>query len=89
MLDEKDILVCFTLGIFPELECFGNVKAPSSHCKRGREGTCKRIQIFWYLFNRLGQLQSLSALTLYLNVLRILSRVRGIIRIFRVTPNSR
>jgi hypothetical protein len=92
VLDKKDILVCVhTRNILWAWGCFGNVKVPSSPYKRGREGTCKRIQIFGNLCNLLRQSQSLSALTLYLNVSRTLplSHVRGIIRIFRVTPQSR
>jgi hypothetical protein len=64
------------------------VKVPSPPYKRGREGTCKRIQTFWNLCNQRRELQSLCALTLCLNVLRTLSRVRGIIRIFQVTPQQ-
>jgi hypothetical protein len=50
MLDEKDILVCVHIrNILRARGCFGNVKVPSSPYKRGREGTCKRFQIFWEL----------------------------------------
>jgi hypothetical protein len=89
MLDEKNILVCVnTRNILWAWGCFGYVKVPSSPYKRGREGTCKRIQIFGNLCNLQRESQSLCTLTLCLNVLRTLSRVRGIIRIFRVTPNT-
>jgi hypothetical protein len=74
MLGEKDILVCVhTRNILWARGCFRNVKVPSSPYKRGREGTCKQIQIFWNLCNLLGESQSLSALTLCLNMLRTLS----------------
>jgi hypothetical protein len=81
-------LYAFTLGIFPELKGVFYVKVPSSPYKRGREGTCKRIQTFWNLCNLQRESQSICALTLCLTMLRTLSCVRGIIRIFRVTPNS-
>jgi hypothetical protein len=71
------------------LRVFLYVKVPSSPYKRGCEGTCKRIQTFGNLCNLQRESLSLCALTLCLNVLRTLCRVRGIIRIFRVTPNSR
>jgi hypothetical protein len=87
MLDEKDILVCVhTKNILWAWRCFRYVKVPSSPYKRGREGTCKRIQIFWNLCYLQRELQSRCALALYLNVIRTLSRVRVVIRIFRVTP---
>jgi hypothetical protein len=88
MLDEKDILVCIHTRNIPRAwGCFWHVKVPSSPYKRGREGTCKRTQTFWNLCNLQRESQSLGALTLCLNVLRTLSRVRGIIQIFRVSPN--
>jgi hypothetical protein len=78
MLDEKDILVCVhTRNILWARGRFMNAKVPSSPYKRGREGTCKRIQIFGNLCNLLGESLSLSALTLCLNVLRTLSLVLG------------
>jgi hypothetical protein len=93
MLDEKDILVCVHTRNIPwAWGCFWYVKVPSSPYKRGHEGTCKRIQTFGNLSNLQRESQSLCTLTLCLNVLRTLSlslslsRVRGIIRIFRVTP---
>jgi hypothetical protein len=47
VLDEKDILVCVhTRNILWAWGCFRNVKVPSPPYKRGREGTCKRTQIF-------------------------------------------
>jgi hypothetical protein len=47
MLEEKDILVCVhTRNILWARGRFRNVKVHSSPYKRGREGTCKRIQIF-------------------------------------------
>jgi hypothetical protein len=74
MLDEKDILVCVHISnILRARGCFRNVKVPSSPYKRGREGTCKQIQIFGNLCNLPGESLSLSALTLCLNVLRTLS----------------
>jgi hypothetical protein len=74
MLDEKDILVCVHIrNILRARGCFRNVKVPSSPYKRGREGTCKRIQIFGNLCNLPGESLSLSALTLCLIVLRTLS----------------
>jgi hypothetical protein len=74
MLDEKDILVCVhTRNILRARGCFRNVKVLSSPYKRGREGTCKRIQIFGNLCNLLGESLSLSALTLCVSVLRTLS----------------
>jgi hypothetical protein len=85
MLDEKDIFVCVHIrNILWGWGCFRYVKIPSSPYKRGREGTCKRTQIFGNLCNLQRESQSLCALTLCLYVLRTLSRVRGIIRIFRV-----
>jgi hypothetical protein len=76
MLDEKDILVCVhTRNILWAWGCFGYVKVPSPPYKRGREGTCKRIQIFGNLCNLQRESLSLCALTLYLNVLRTLSLV--------------
>jgi hypothetical protein len=72
--DEKDILVCVHIrNILWARGRFGNVKVLSSPYKRGCEGTCKWIQIFGNLCNRLGESWSLSALTLCLNVLRTLS----------------
>jgi hypothetical protein len=47
---------------------------------------CKRIQTFWNLCYLQREAQSLCALTLYLNVLRTLTCLRAVIRIFRVTP---
>jgi hypothetical protein len=74
MLDEKDIFVCVHTRNIPwAWGCFRYVKVPSSPYKRGREGTCKRIQTFENLCNLLGESQPLSALTLWLNVLRTLS----------------
>jgi hypothetical protein len=64
------------------------VKVPSYPYKRGRKGTCKRIQTFWNLCYLQGESQSLCALTLYLNVLRTLTCVRAVIRTFRVTPSN-
>jgi hypothetical protein len=47
MLDEKDIFVCVHIkNILWVRGRFRNVKVPSSPYKRGREGTCKRTQIF-------------------------------------------
>jgi hypothetical protein len=78
MLDEKDILVCVHTRNIPwAWGCFWYVKVPSSPYKRGREGTCKRIQTFGNLSNLQRESQSLCALTLCLNVLRILSLVLG------------
>jgi hypothetical protein len=78
MLDEKDVLICVhTRNILWSWGCFRNVKVPSSPYKRGREGTCKRIQIFGNLCNLLGESPSLSALTLCLIVTRTLSLVLG------------
>jgi hypothetical protein len=91
MLDEKDSLVCVHSRNIPwAWGCFWYVKVPSPPYKRGREGTCKRIQTFGNLCNLQRESQSLCALTLCLNVLRTLSlsHVRGIIRIFRVTPQQ-
>jgi hypothetical protein len=43
----KDILVCVHIrNILRARGCYRNVKVPSSPYKRGREGTCKRIQTF-------------------------------------------
>jgi hypothetical protein len=90
MLDEKDILVCVhTSNILWGWGCYRYVKVPSSPYKRGRKGTCKRIQTFWNLCYLRRESQSLCALTLLLNELRTLSRVREVIRIFRVTPRHR
>jgi hypothetical protein len=91
VLGEKDILVCVHTRNIPwAWGCFWYVKVPSSPYKRGggREGTCKRIQTFGNLCNLRRESQSLCTLTLYQNVLRTLSRVRGIIRFFRVTPQQ-
>jgi hypothetical protein len=78
MLDEKDIFVCVHTRNIPwAWGCFWYVRVPSSPYKRGREGTCKRIQIFENLCNLLGESQPLSALTLWLNALRTLSLVLG------------
>jgi hypothetical protein len=38
-----------TMNILWARGCFRNVKVPSSPYKRGREGTCKRINNFWGL----------------------------------------
>jgi hypothetical protein len=74
MLYKKDILVCVhTRNNLWAWGCFRYVKVPSSPYKRGREGTCKRIQIFGNLCNLRRGSQSLRALTLCLNVLRTLS----------------
>jgi hypothetical protein len=89
MLDEKDNLVCVhTRNILWGQGCYRYVKVPSSPYKMGRKGTCKRIQTFWNSCYLQRGLQSLCALTLYLNVWRTLSRVRAVIRIFRVTPTQ-
>jgi hypothetical protein len=89
MLDEKDIPVCVhTRNILWGWGCYRYVKVPSSPYKRGHKGTCKRIQTFWNLCYLQRESQSLCALTLYLNVWKTLSRVRVVIRIFRVTPNN-
>jgi hypothetical protein len=78
VLDEKDILVCVhTRNILWAWGCFRNVKVPSSPYKRGREGTCKRIQIFWDLSNLLRESLPLSALALCLNVSKTSSLVLG------------
>jgi hypothetical protein len=88
MLDEKDILVCVHIrNILWARGRFRNVKAPSSPYKRGREGTCKRIQTFgtcaidWEIH---------CPLVFWFCVWTcwVLSRVRGTIRIFRVTPQQ-
>jgi hypothetical protein len=64
------------------------VKVPSSPYKRGREGTCKWIQIFGTSAICRGN-HCLSVLSLVLErVKNSLSRVRGIVRIFRITPNN-
>jgi hypothetical protein len=74
MLDEKDIPVCVhTRNILWGWGCYRYVKVPSSPYKRGRKGTCKRIQTFWNLSYLQRESQSLCAFTLYLNVLRTLS----------------
>jgi hypothetical protein len=89
MLDEKDILVCVHTRNIPRARgCYRYVKVPSSPYKRGRKGTCKRIQTFWNLCYLQRESQSLCTLTLYLNVLRTLTCVRAVIRIFRVTPTK-
>jgi hypothetical protein len=47
MLDEKDNPVCVHTGnILRGQGCYRYVKVPSSPYKRGRKGTCKRIQTF-------------------------------------------
>jgi hypothetical protein len=87
MLDEKDSPVCIhTRNILWGRGCYLYVKVPSSPYKRGRKGTCKRMQTFWNLCYLQRESQSLCTLTLLLNVLRTLSRVRVVIRTFRVTP---
>jgi hypothetical protein len=64
MLDEKDILVCVHTRNIPwAWGCFWYIKVPPSPYKRGREGTCKRIQIFGNLCNLQRKSQSLCALT--------------------------
>jgi hypothetical protein len=81
VLDEKDILVCVHIrNILWAWGCFRNVKVPSSPYKRGREGTCKRIQIFGTCAICWGNHCP--------NLVLELSRVREIIRIFRITPNN-
>jgi hypothetical protein len=46
--DVKDICVCVhTRNILWVQGYCQNVKVPSFPCKRGREGTCKRIHNFW------------------------------------------
>jgi hypothetical protein len=46
-LDEKDIFVCVHTRNIPRARgCYRYVKVPSSPYKRGRKGTCKRIQTF-------------------------------------------
>jgi hypothetical protein len=43
----KDILVCVHIrNILRARGCYRHVKVPSSPYKRGRKGTCKRIQTF-------------------------------------------
>jgi hypothetical protein len=87
MLDEKDILVCIHTRNIPwGWGCFRHVKVPSSPYKRGHKGTCKQMETLWNLCYLQRESQSLCALTLYLNVLRTVSCVRVVIRIFRVTP---
>jgi hypothetical protein len=52
MLGGKDILVCVHIrNILWAWWCFRYVKDPSSPYKRGREGTCKRMETFWNLCN--------------------------------------
>jgi hypothetical protein len=87
MLGGKDDPVCVHTGnILRGWGCYRHVKVPSSPYKRGRKGTCKRIQTFGNLCYLQRESQSLCALTLYLNVLRTFTRVRVVIRIFRVPP---
>jgi hypothetical protein len=87
MLGGKEDPVCVHTGnILWGWGCYRHVKVPSSPYKRGREGTCKRIQTFWNLCYLQRESQSLCTLTLHLNVLRTLTCVWVVIRIFRVTP---
>jgi hypothetical protein len=67
---------------------FWECKSSFISYKRGREGTCKRIQTFGYLCNLQRELQSLCSHFVLECVKNSLSRVRGIIRIFRVTPQQ-
>jgi hypothetical protein len=90
MLDEKDNPVCVhTRNIFWGWGCYRYVKVPSSPYKRGRKGTCKRIQTF------LGLVQSAEGVAVSSHSNCVLERaknslsltcVRGFIWIFRVTP---
>jgi hypothetical protein len=89
MLGGKDDPVCVHTGnILRGWGCYRHVKVPSSPYKRGREGTCKWIQTFWNLCYLQRESQSICVLTLYLNVLRTLTCVWVVIRIFRVTPQQ-
>jgi hypothetical protein len=88
MLGGKDDPVCVHTGnILRGWGCYRHVKVPSSPYKRGRKGTCKRIQTFGNLCYLQRESQSLCALTLYLNVLRTFTRVR-VYPNFSGTPNT-
>jgi hypothetical protein len=85
----KDILMCVHIrNILRARGWYRNVKVPSSPYKRGRKGTCKRIQTFWDLCYLQGELQSLCALTVLSNVLETVTCVRVVFRIFRVPPQQ-
>jgi hypothetical protein len=68
--------------------CYRHVKVPSSPYKRGRKGTCKRIQTFLELV----LLAERFTVSLRPNLVRerveISTRVRVVIRILRVPPNT-
>jgi hypothetical protein len=85
----KDILVCVHIrNILRARVCYRNVKVPSSPYKRGREGTCKRIQTF------LGLVLLAESFTVSLRPNLVPERVENstrvwaVIRIFRVSPNN-
>jgi hypothetical protein len=84
----KDILVCVHIrNILRARGCYRNVKVPSSPYKRGREGTCKRIQTFWDLCYLQRASLSLCALIVYLNVLRTPLGFGYLSEFFGYSPN--
>jgi hypothetical protein len=85
----KDIRVCIHIrNILRARGCYRNVKVPSSPYKRGREGTCKRIQTF------LGLVLLAEGFTVSLRSNLVLERVENstrvwvVIRIVRVPPTA-
>jgi hypothetical protein len=84
----KDILVCVHIrNILRARGCYRHVRVPSSPYKRGRKGTCKRIQTF------LGLVLLAESFTVSLRPNLVPERVENsirvwaVIRIFRVSPN--
>jgi hypothetical protein len=67
---------------------YRNVKVPSSPYKRGREGTCKRIQTFLGLVLFAESISDSLRPNCVLERVKNSSRVRVIIRIFRVFPQQ-
>jgi hypothetical protein len=85
----KDILVCVHIrNILRARGCYRNVKVPSSPYKRGRECTCKRIQTFLELVLFAERITVSLRPNLVLEHVENFIRVRVVIRIFRVLPNT-
>jgi hypothetical protein len=66
--------------------CYRHVKVPSSPYKRGRKGTCKRIQTFLELVLLVERFSVSLRPNLVLERAVNYTRVREVIRIFRVSP---
>jgi hypothetical protein len=86
---EKDILLYVHTRNIPWARgCYRHVKVHSSPYKRGREGTCKRIQTFLELVLLAERIAISLRPNLVFERVENSTRVRVVIRIFRVSPNN-